>query len=109
MAVVERKGGGHPRSRSRAYQMAIAAKSRPNARVRRAVSRCFIVSNGQPILTREVLSRAFPKQQRFSSWHYWSAYRALRGVAVVVGRHRFGRGRPNLWKPNEHIGGDKPE
>jgi len=86
------------RSRSASARMrVIAARKRPGARIRRAVSRCFVAADGQPILVRQVLERAYPRQKRFSTWHYWSAYRALRGVAVAVARNRFGRGRPALW------------
>jgi hypothetical protein len=88
------------RTRStRDFCRAIAAKKRPNARIRRAVRQQFIVSNGEPILVREVLERAYIRRRpkRFAPWHYCSAYRALRQVAIVVARNRFGRGRPALW------------
>ena len=71
----------------------IASKSR-YGRIRVAVRRCFILSNGEPILTREVLERAYPRLRRFTSWHYLAARRALRRSAIVVARNRFGRGRP---------------
>ena len=31
------------------------------------------------------------------SWQYDLARAALRRVAVIIARNRFGRGRPNLW------------
>jgi AAA domain len=34
---------------------------------------------------------------RFNDWHRWSARRALLQVATIIARHRYGRGRPNLW------------
>ena len=86
-----------PRSRrSREYLRLIASKSRIG-RVKRAVKREFILSRGQPILTRSVLQRAYPRLSRFTWWHYLAARRALRQEASVVARNRFGRGRPNLW------------
>ena len=63
-------------------------------RIRVAARRCFIVSQGAPILARDVLERAYPRLRQFKHWHRWSARRALLQVAVVVARCR---GRPNLW------------
>jgi hypothetical protein len=68
-------------------------------RIRVAVRRAFIVSNGAPILARDVLVRAYPRVKQFQYWHRWSARRALLQVAEVIGRNRYGRGRPNLWLP----------
>src|SRR5262245_17828350 len=82
---------------TRAHMAVIASRKRPNARIRTAVRRAFILSDGQSITGRMVLERAFPRLKRFKHWHRWSARRALLQVAVVVGRNRFGRGRPNLW------------
>jgi hypothetical protein len=86
-------------ARSRAerldYMRAIASKSRIG-RIRRAVKRCFILG-GDMISIGDVLRRAYPRLQRFSSWHYLAARRALRKEATIVGRKRFGRGRPALW------------
>src|SRR5215475_520141 len=81
----------------RDYFRAISAKSRPGCRIRRAVSREFILSDGEPILVRSVLDRAYPRLRRFKSWHYDAARGALRKVATIVARNRFGRGRPALW------------
>lgn len=75
------------------------AKSRPGSRIRRAVSREFILSDGEPILVRDVLLRAYPRQIRFRSRQYDLARCALRKVATIIARNRFGRGRPNLWIP----------
>ena len=82
----------------------IAVKSRPGARIRRAVRRGFIVSDGHPITIRQVLERAYPRLRHFVSWHYLAARRALRKEAIVIARNRFGRGRPNLWLPKSNIG-----
>ena len=74
----------------------IGAKSRMG-RVRVATRRCFVVSRGQPILVRDVLERRYPRQRRFRSRQYDLARCALRKVAVIIARHRYGRGRPCLW------------
>jgi hypothetical protein len=80
------------------YTRAVAYKPRPRSRVRLAVRRVFVLSDGQPITIWQVLERAYPRLQRFTSWHYLAARRALRKSAVVIARNRFGRGRPNLWR-----------
>jgi hypothetical protein len=85
-----------PRFHDSAYQSAIASRSRLG-RIKLAVLRCFIVSEGQPITARAVLERAFPRLKRFTGFHRRSAWRALLMSAEIVGRNRFGRGRPNLW------------
>jgi hypothetical protein len=88
--------GKQARTHSRnGYMRAIASKSRIG-RIRRAVKRCFILG-GDMISIGDVLRRAYPRLQRFSSWHYLAARRALRKEATIVGRKRFGRGRPALW------------
>jgi hypothetical protein len=76
----------------------IASASRIG-RIRLASRRCFILSNGAPILIRDVLLRAYPRLKRFTAWHYLAARRALRKEATIIARNRFGRGRPNLWSP----------
>jgi hypothetical protein len=43
------------------------------------------------------MERSYPRLRRFTSWHYLAARRALRKEATIIGRHRFGRGRPALW------------
>ena len=92
-----------PRSRrSREYLRLIASKSRIG-RVKRAVKREFILSDGKPILTRSVLERAYPRLSRFTWWHYLAARRALRQEAEVIGRNLKGRGRPNLWSPKRDM------
>ena len=80
------------------YKIIVASKSRIG-RIRRAVKREFILSRGEPILTRSVLERSYPRLRRFTWWHYLAARRALRQEAEVIARQRFGRGRPNLWAP----------
>jgi hypothetical protein len=83
---------------SRRKPFVIASEKR-TGRVRRAVKREFILSDGQPILASQVIARAFPRIKRVLDWHRWSVRRALLQEAVVVARNRFGRGRPNLWVP----------
>jgi hypothetical protein len=73
-------------------------------RIRLAVRRCFIAGNQQPITIRQVLQRSYPRLRRFTSWHYLAARRALRSMAIVIARSRFGKGRPNLWLPKSNIG-----
>jgi len=74
----------------------IGAKSRIG-RVRHAVLRGFIISDGKPITVRDVLERCYPRQRRFRSRQYDLARCALRRVAVIIARNRFGRGRAALW------------
>jgi hypothetical protein len=91
------------RSSVRAHLRLIASKSR-TGRIKLAVRREFILSNGHPITIRQVLQRGYPRLRRFTSWHYLAARRALRSTAVVIARSRYGRGRPNLWLPKSNIG-----
>ena len=92
------EGNRAPRRRGREWLRLIASGKR-FGRIKRAVQRCFILSDGQPILTRNVLERAYPKLRHFTDWHYLAARRALRHHAEVIARNRFGRGRPCLWAP----------
>jgi hypothetical protein len=80
--------------------VANASQSRPNARIRKAVRREFILAENGLITVRQVLERAYARTglKRFTHWHRLSARRALRLVADVVARNRFGRGRPALWR-----------
>jgi hypothetical protein len=91
----------HSRAQLRTHLSLIASKSRPHARIRLATHRCFVVSDGRPIVIRQVLERAYPRLSRFTSWHYLAARRALRQEATIIGRNRFGRGRPCLWARTE--------
>jgi hypothetical protein len=92
-------GRGARTHRRNGLPVVIGAKTRMG-KVRVSVRRCFIVSNGQPILVRDVLERCYPRGKRFRSRQYDLARQALRRVAVIVARNRFGRGRPALWAPN---------
>jgi|RhiMetStandDraft_8_1073273.scaffolds.fasta_scaffold18549_1 hypothetical protein len=68
-------------------------------RLRRCVKRAFILSDGQPLTIGQILPRAYPRLRRYPRGHRWALVRALLRGAVVIGRTRFGRGRPNLWVP----------
>jgi|SRR4029453_847469 hypothetical protein len=90
-------------TRRNGLPVVIASESRLG-RIRRAVRRAFILSSGKPILASDVIARAFPRIIRPQDWHRWSVRRALLKEAVVIGRTRIGRGRPNLWAPTYLIG-----
>jgi len=85
-------GDNHAHRNGRRF--VIGAKTRMG-RVRVAVRRCFVLSD--VVLVRDVLERCYPRQTRFRSRQYDLARGALRRVAVIVARNRFGRGRPALW------------
>ena len=78
-----------PLSRKRSGYKIVFASEKRLGRVKRAVRRQFILSNGKPILTRSVLERAYPRLSRFTDWHYLAARRALRQEAIVVARNRL--------------------
>jgi hypothetical protein len=79
-SVIARRRNGLP--------IVVASKNRIG-RIRRAVKRCFIISGGAPILTRQVLESAYCRLRRFTTWHYLAARRALRQEAVIVARNRL--------------------
>ena len=85
------------RTRYRNANLLLKGAKTRMGKVRVAVRRCFIVSGGQPILVRDVLERCYPRAKRFRSRQYDLARQALRRVAVIVARNRYGRGRPALW------------
>jgi hypothetical protein len=83
---------------------AIAGLKR-RGRVIVALRRAFAVADGVPVCVGDVLPRAFPRHRgRYLRWQRWSCQRALMQEAQVIGRSRFGKGRPNLWLPNCEIG-----
>jgi hypothetical protein len=72
MSVGERKDrvkarSEAPNSSIRQHLSLIASKSRLG-RVKQAVRREFILSNGRPITARQVLARAYPRLKRFIPW-----------------------------------------
>src|SRR5512132_2785734 len=92
-----------PRLTRKGRFVVIASDSRVG-RVKRAVKRAFILSDGKPILASAVIAMAFPRVKRPTDWQRWSVRRALLQEAVCIARHRRGRGRPGLWSPNPTIG-----
>ena len=56
-------------------------------RIKLAVRRELILSNGRPITICQVLQRGYPRQQRLTAWHYLAARRALRKEAIVIARY----------------------
>jgi hypothetical protein len=91
-------------TRQRSRRPNVIASENRVGRIRRAVRRAFVAGDGNLITARDVLQRAFPRIQRAQDWHRWSVRRALLQEAICVARNRFGRGRPNLWAPNKHLG-----
>src|SRR5262249_51985438 len=85
------------RSQFNGKRFVIASEKRLG-RIKRAVRREFLLSNGQPIVARQILERAFPRVRSFLDWHRWSVRRALLQEAVCVGRHLRFRGRPCIWQ-----------
>jgi hypothetical protein len=94
---------GKDDARQSAPKGSISAHMRPIAsgkrwgRVRVAVRRAFIVSNGQPVCVRDVLVRAYPRLRRFNDWHRCQlgepCFRSLSSSVAIA----LVRGRPNLW------------
>jgi hypothetical protein len=72
--------------RSRERMRAIASRKRLG-RLRIAVRRAFIVSNGQPICIGDVLRRAHPRLKRVPCGHRWSVRRALLQDAKIRWAH----------------------
>jgi hypothetical protein len=89
--------GAPPRPRSE-HMRAIASRSRLG-RLKRAVRRAFIVSNGAPITSRDVLTRGYPRLKHYAPGHRRAAWRALLAEAELIARQRHGKGRPGLWAP----------
>jgi hypothetical protein len=85
-----------PHASRRAYLALIAGLKR-RGRIIVALRRALIVADGRPIVVGDVLPRAFPKHRgRYLRWQRWSCQRALMQEAQVIGRSRYGKGRPNL-------------
>lgn len=65
--------------------------------IQRQVRREFILSDGRPLSTGELIRRAYPHLRIFASWHYREVRRAARRWGVPIGG---GRGRNGiLWAP----------
>jgi hypothetical protein len=99
--IVRGRNTGPTRPRIRAHLSLIASKPRPNARIRRAVRRSFIVAGNRPIFASEVIARAFPRVKKPTDWQRWSVRRALLQEATVIHRIPNARGRPCLWALRE--------
>jgi hypothetical protein len=84
--------------RKNGLPIVISSKSRIG-RLRRCIKRAFIVSNGEPLTTSEILPRAFPRLTHYPCGLRWGLRLALLREAEPIARNRFGRGRPNLWAP----------
>jgi hypothetical protein len=79
----------------------ISAKSRIG-RLRRCIKRAFIVSNGEPLTTSEILPRAYPRLTHYPCGLRWGLRLALLREAELIGRMVRRRGRPCLWAPKRH-------
>lgn len=63
-------------------------------RVQRQIIRAFIASNGQPLVTRELIQWCYPRLDRFQDWHRWNTRRAALKVAAQIGLD----GRRMMWR-----------
>jgi hypothetical protein len=68
-------------------------------RLQRAVWRSFVASQGAPLLTRDLMARAWIREARYEHKHYRSLARAARRYAIKLGRC----GKGNLWAPNAEL------
>ena len=67
--------------------------------VQKAVRRALIASDGQPVLTAELMRWAFPRQTTYRPNRYWSVHLAARRIAIKLGRC----GKGNLWGPRPEL------
>ena len=65
----------------------------------RQIRRAFIVSNGQPLTTGDLMKRCYPRGYDYSSWRYAEVRLAASRYAVRIGRSKTSSGRPWLWAP----------
>ena len=83
-------------------------------RIANVVRRTFIAHNFQPLTTTVFLARCYPRLTRYAVWQYRCVRKALRRVAVSLGRISGRKGRPILWAPKGHtenlseMRGEKP-
>jgi len=79
-------------------------------RVQRGIHRAFVVSDGKPLSTSEIMlythARKLLGGQNCERWrHHWR--RAIRGAAEVLcvraGRSKTGTGRPVLWRLRDPV------
>jgi hypothetical protein len=76
--------------------------------IARTIRYAFERSNGKPLSTGQLVKEVYGLQLRverkpLKSWHYQNVRRALRKVAVPIGRSST-RGRSVLWRPDERMG-----
>ena len=76
--------------------------------IARTIRYAFERSNGKPLSTGQVVKEIYDWQLRVrgkpkKSYHYEAVRRALRKVAVPIGRAST-RGRSVLWQPDERMG-----
>jgi hypothetical protein len=97
--VTDARGGSRrSRRQSNGRPFVISAKSRVG-RLRRCIKRAFIVSDGRPLTTSEILARAYPRRTHYPCGLRWRLRLALLREAELIGRTLRGRGRPCLWAP----------
>ena len=76
--------------------------------IARTIRYAFERSRGKPLSTGQLVKEVYGLQLRverkpLKSWHYQNVRRALRKVAVPIGRSST-RGRSVLWRPDERMG-----
>jgi hypothetical protein len=76
--------------------------------IARTIRYAFECSRGKPLSTAQLVKEVYGLQLRLErkplkSWHYQNVRRALRKVAVPIGRSST-RGRSVLWRPDERMG-----
>jgi len=76
--------------------------------IARTIRYAFESSRGKPLSTGQLVKEIYGLQLRVErkpskSWHYENVRRALRKVAIPIGRAST-RGRSVLWQPDERMG-----
>ena len=76
--------------------------------IARTIRYAFESSRGKPLSTGQLVKEIYGLQLRVErkpskSWHYQNVRRALRKVAIPIGRAST-RGRSVLWQPDERMG-----
>ena len=79
--------------------------------IARTIRYAFESSRGKPLSTGQLVKEIYGLQLRverkpLSSWHYQNVRRALRKVAIPIGRAST-RGRSVLWRPDERTLAEK--
>jgi hypothetical protein len=100
-----------PRGREHMAKMKAARSAYSDPRdtyIARTIRWAFERSRGKPLSTGQLVKEVYGLQlhlerKRPKSWHYQNVRRALRKVAVPIGRAST-RGRSVLWRPDERMG-----